>query len=103
MRDCSFGASTGGSAGLIPAGIGRFGARQVKPRREKRGGWKVLALALLVGLPLLYVLSVGPAGLFLPEAAWEAVYAPLIWLCQWWEPLAYVLLWNLRIWGAQAY
>jgi hypothetical protein len=31
------------------------------PRRAKGGGWAVLALGLLVALPVLYVLSAGPA------------------------------------------
>ena len=57
---------------------------------EKRGATGTIALivAILVILPILYVLSDGPAlwlqcHRYLPEGMYETLYAPLAWACQW--------------------
>jgi hypothetical protein len=52
------------------------------PRRAKGGSWAVLTLVLLVALPVLYVLSMGPAARLVSNGqlsyeTWERVYARL--------------------------
>lgn len=61
----------------------------------------IVAAVLL--LPVVYVLSSGSLARLLPFPLWETVYSPLLWLCGVWEPLAYVLLWYLDLWGAQPF
>jgi hypothetical protein len=68
-------------------------------RRAKEGGWAVLALGLLLVLPVVYVLSVGPAAYVMADPTWSAVYAPIFWLCDRCWPIDRVLQWSLRAWG----
>jgi hypothetical protein len=54
-----------------------------KERRQPRYG---LALAIVFGLLILYVLSVGPAYRLvaterISQPAYAAIYAPIIWIC----------------------
>jgi hypothetical protein len=76
------------------------------PRRAKGGGWAVLALGVLVVLPMLYVLSVGPAGRFAQETgrgedAFQIVYAPIRCVANWSLPFADALFWYLELWGIE--
>ncbi len=63
------------------------------------------AAGLLVALPLLYVLSIGPVAMFSMKTGWsmrggEVLYAPVIWLHDHTilkRPLeAYVELWGVK-------
>jgi hypothetical protein len=67
-------------------------------RREDKGGWgvAVIVVAIALLLPVLYVLSLGPAvrlvnGGFLSESAAEAFYTPLIFVAENCAPAGYVL------------
>jgi len=79
-------------------------------KASRRGGSKLaapVAVALLIGLPLLYVLSIGPAVWVYYHAGFsdstndviEAIYMPLIVFCEAFDPLgeylqAYIDLWE---------
>jgi hypothetical protein len=54
-----------------------------KPRREKGGGCTVLALGLVL-LPMIYVLSLGPAARLVVDdkismGTYRGAYAPIVW------------------------
>lgn len=78
-----------------------------EPRKEKSpsgGGAPIMALLVIVLLmPLLYVLSIGPAALYYhthgEEPEWLAyLYYPLGMLVEWVEPLQPILEWYLELW-----
>jgi hypothetical protein len=70
-------------------------------KEKSRGLWWVVCVIALV--PPLYVLSAGPVSVIClkagisPEAV-EAMYAPVIWLCEH-TPLEGPLKWYLRLWN----
>ena len=79
-----------------------------KERQSKRSGPWVALVALLgvMGLPVLYVLSLGPASWMYEEGylspgmktALEYIYSPLVWVAENWDwaggiLIAYVMWW----------
>ena len=74
-----------------------------RPRSERRSWPAVVAVGLL--LPVLYVLSVGPAAATLrwaePDSTFgtfEAAYAPLRWLNSAVPPIGEVIRWYASLW-----
>jgi len=73
------------------------------PRSKKGGRTVVLAVGLLVFLPLLYVLSVGPSmrlemqGVISRETH-NTIYTPLAWVCFRVPPLQSALRWYAEFW-----
>jgi hypothetical protein len=73
------------------------------PRRTKGGGWAVLAVGLVV-VPILYVLSSGPAiwlghkGV-LPVEFILVVYSPIDWACDSSESFKRALEWYIDLWS----
>ena len=75
----------------------------IRDRSEKKGGG-VSAVGLLLALPLLYVLSVGPVARLAQETGGSirpivVVYAPLSWATAKWGPAGDALRWYLDLWG----
>jgi hypothetical protein len=72
------------------------------PRRAKGGGWAVLALVLVI-LPVVYVLGIGPA-IFICDAGYiefdyvRTAYEPLIKLAWKWEPTGQILARYVAAW-----
>ena len=70
-----------------------------KPREKKKGGWAGVAILALVLLPVLYVLSVGPAYRIAFSGEYDYVswlddfYAPLWWAARHSDPIQRVMLW----------
>jgi hypothetical protein len=75
----------------------------MEERQSNIGAW-VAAVSLLLALPALYVLSIGPAAAFYedhdPPAAVIAFYSPLIWLMNTSEIAGQVFEWYIELWGA---
>ena len=75
-----------------------------RPRSERRSIWPAVVLVLL---PVLYVLSIGPAGRFVikpgydASPAWYRAYAPILWATDRLKPLNEGLQGYLRLWGAE--
>ncbi len=71
-------------------------------RRSTPGIWIAVAGLLLLFLPVLYVLSVGPVAAVYPDEAppWaEVFYAPIFWLCDNSDFAAHALELYLELWG----
>ncbi len=73
---------------------------------RKRGVWPCVA-ALLIGLPPVYVLSVGPWNWFVARGwisqqtvnAVEWLYRPIDWICYYGpEPVGRAVNWYIRLW-----
>lgn len=75
-----------------------------EPKRDGRGAL-VAAIGLsLIVVPLLYVLSVGPAARaavagILPESIFEVLYAPLEWLRAVWPAFHDATDWYAQLWS----
>lgn len=70
---------------------------------RKRPGWPFWITVAVLGLPVLYVLSIGPAwmmstmprgGNYIPN-----FYAPLVRFVNPYPPLAQALIWYLHLWA----
>jgi len=76
------------------------------PERERSGiGRAMIVIAILVALPVLYVLSIGPVGLFVVETGMEAdgvkaFYAPVVWLARNNATFGRLLKWYIDFWAA---
>ena len=69
--------------------------------REKRGGGCAVAFsvaAVLAMLTLLYVLSSGPAFIFLSHETWVVVYFPLLAIAACVPPFDSFMEWYVRLW-----
>ena len=74
------------------------------PRRDSRGSGAVLAFLVLLLLPILYFLSVGPAILLVNqgvvnEEVLDIVYFPLIQIYDLMPALQAPMDWYLSLWG----
>lgn len=73
-------------------------------RDEKRGGLgcAIAGVLLLLLLPVLYVLSIGPVAMLVnnnDSLRWMAViYHPLGWLAECYEPIGHALEWYVDLW-----
>ena len=71
-----------------------------------RSGHLAIVVALVIAVPALYVLSVGPVGMLVEKGhlgqttagVLEGLYAPLVWLHEH-TPLRRPLDWYARLWG----
>jgi hypothetical protein len=69
----------------------------------KAGSWPLAAIALIVLLPLFYVLSIGPAIWLhhrdlIPELPLTAIYWPLEWLADAMPTISAPLVWYVDVW-----
>lgn len=60
--------------------------------KQSRGAFVVVLVALLVILPVCYVLSIGPAVWlvsinYLDSNLYSLIYGPVLWLCKQWPAL----------------
>ena len=81
-------------------------------REETKRGFNGPLIAILVVslvmLPLLYILSVGPAAFIydrLDDNSWQAatlsaIYAPLAWVCERSEQAEQMISWYMKLWGS---
>lgn len=77
----------------------------MKPAEDKSSqgsGAAALFAILLIVLPVLYVLSIGPVARLVPSPPdWlEAIYFPILWPAEHFEPFREMLEWYLELWGA---
>jgi hypothetical protein len=78
--------------------------RVAKPEREKSGGGAMAAalVTFLLLMPVLYVLSLGPAIWYVNRGnepgIFETIYYPIAWLYENCEPAQPLLDWYVEIW-----
>lgn len=73
---------------------------------KKHGGYVAVLVAVLFLLPVLYVVSIGPAvwlrdHSFIIQETIDSSYAPLIAAMDHWHPLRTAIQWYCRLWGPE--
>ena len=72
--------------------------------KPKRGGWRLpVVLTVVLALPPLYVLSIGPASALagakvISFETWSTIYAPVRWACRKSETLEDWMVGYIRWW-----